>query len=76
MLDNFPSFYLRIVGQTRSEGDPEANRLLAETRAKSVGEFLQKDGFSISRMRTEAAPSAAKSGSAQSVRFEVGQIPF
>ena len=76
MLDNFPSFYLRIVGQTRSEGDPEANRRLAETRAKSVGEFLQKDGFSISRMRTEAAPSAAKSGSAQSVRFEVGQIPF
>ena len=76
MLDNFPSFYLRIVGQTRSEGDPEANRRLAETRAKSVGEFLQKDGFSISRMRTESAPSAAKSGSAQSVRFEVGQIPF
>ena len=76
MLDNFPSFYLRIVGQTRSEGDPEANRRLAETRAKSVGEFLQKDGFSISRMRTGAAPSAAKSGSAQSVRFEVGQIPF
>jgi outer membrane protein OmpA-like peptidoglycan-associated protein len=76
MLDNFPSFYLRIVGQTRSQGDAEANRRLAEIRAKSVGEFLQNDGVSRSRMRTEAAPSASKSGSAQSVRFEVGQVPF
>ena len=76
MLDNFPTFYLRIVGQTRSEGDAEANRHLAEARAKSVGEFLQNEGVSRSRMRTEAAPSASKSGSAQSVRFEVGQVPF
>ena len=76
MLDNFPSFYLRIVGQTRSEGDAEENRRLAENRAKSVGEFLQKDGVSRSRMRTEAAPSTSNSGSAQSVRFEVGQVPF
>ena len=76
MLDNFPSFYLRIVGQTRSEGDPEANRRLAETRAKSVGDFLRNDGVSASRIRTEAAPSASKSGAAQSVRFQVGQVPF
>ena len=58
------------------EGDADENRRLAEIRAKSVGEFLQKDGVSRSRMRTEAAPSTSKSGSAQSVRFEVGQVPF
>lgn len=76
MLENFPSFYLRVVGQSRAVGDPEANKRLAESRAKSVGDFLQNEGVSAERMRTEAAPAASTSGTAQSVRFEVGQVPF
>ena len=76
MLDNFPSFYLRIVGQARAVGDPEANKRLAESRAQSVGEFLIKEGVSPERMRTEAASAGSTAGTAQSVRFEVGQVPF
>ena len=76
MLENFPSFYLRIVGQARVEGDPEENKRLAESRAKSVGDFLAKEGVPVERMRTEAVPTASTAGSAQSVRFEVGQLPF
>ncbi|MBO61482.1 MAG: hypothetical protein CMO63_05880 [Verrucomicrobiales bacterium] len=76
MLENFPSFYLRVVGQSRAVGDPEANRRLAESRAKSVGDFLQGEGVPAERMRTEAAPATSTAGTAQSVRFEVGQVPF
>ena len=76
MLDNFPSFYLRIVGQARAVGDPEANKRLAESRAQSVGEFLIKEGVPTERMRTEAASAGSTAGTAQSVRFEVGQVPF
>ena len=76
MLDNFPSFYLRIVGQARAVGDPEANKRLAESRAQSVGEFLIKEGVPPERMRTEAASAGSTAGTAQSVRFEVGQVPF
>ena len=52
MLDNFPSFYLRVVGQARAVGDPDANKRLAESRAQSVGDFLVKEGVSAERMRT------------------------
>ena len=76
MLDNFPSFYLRVVGQARAVGDPDANKRLAESRAQSVGDFLVKEGVSAERMRTEAAPASSTAGTAQSVRFEVGQVPF
>ena len=76
MLDNFPSFYLRIVGQARAVGDPEANKRLAESRAQSVGEFLIKEGVPTERMRSEAASAGSTAGTAQSVRFEVGQVPF
>ena len=76
MLDNFPSFYLRVVGQARAVGDPEANKRLAESRAQSVGDFLVNEGVSAERMRTEAAPASSTAGTAQSVRFEVRQVPF
>ena len=76
MLENFPSFYLRIVGQARAVGDPEANKRLAESRAKSVGDYLGREGVPLERMRTEAALAESKAGTAQSVRFEVGQVPF
>ena len=76
MLDSFPSFYLRVVGQARAVGDPEANRRLARSRAESVVSFLNTEGVNADRIRTEAAPAASRSGSAQSVRFELGQVPY
>ena len=76
MLDSFPSFYLRVVGQARAVGDPEANRRLARSRAESVVSFLKGEGVNTDRVRTESASAASRAGSAQSVRFELGQVPY
>ena len=75
-LSNFPEFYLRIIGQTRAEGDAEANQRLAEARAAAVAQQLAQDGIGQERIRTEAAPSGDRDVTAQSVRFVVGQLPY
>ncbi|MCS1408672.1 MAG: putative lipoprotein YiaD [Verrucomicrobia subdivision 3 bacterium] len=75
-LKTFPEFYLRIIGQTRAEGDANANRRLAEQRAGAVAQCLMNDGIGSQRIRTEAMPSQARAGAAQSVRFIVGQLPY
>ena len=76
MLDSFPTFYLRVIGQARAVGDPEANRRLARSRAESVVTFLKGEGVGANRIRTDAAPAGSRAGSAQSVRFELGQVPY
>lgn len=75
-LESFPRFYLRILGQTRAEGDPEANRLLAQGRAEAVRAHLQAQGLKAERMRVEAAPASSAGGEGQSVVFVVGQFPY
>ncbi len=75
-LKTFPHFYLRIIGQTRAEGDREANRVLAQERARAAAGFLIGEGVPEERIRTEAQPSGDRSGAAQSVRFVVGQLPY
>jgi hypothetical protein len=76
MLDSFPTFYLRVIGQARAVGDPEANRRLARSRAESVVTFLKGEGVGTNRIRTESASAGSRAGSAQSVRFELGQVPY
>ena len=75
-LKTFPEFYLRLIGQTRAEGDPDANRRLASQRADAVAELLLAAGIGRQRIRTEAAPSVDLGGEAQSVRFVLGQLPY
>ena len=75
-LKSFPEFYVRLIGQTRSEGDTDANRRLAEQRATAVSEQLIAAGIGSQRIRTEATPSIDRAGAAQSVRFVVGQLPY
>jgi outer membrane protein OmpA-like peptidoglycan-associated protein/ABC-type nitrate/sulfonate/bicarbonate transport system substrate-binding protein len=75
-LRSYPQFYLRVVGQTRAEGDPEANRQLAQARAEAAAQALTASGINADRVRTEAVPSASASGEAQSVTFIVGQLPY
>jgi len=75
-LQSFPQFYLRVVGHARAEGDPEANRQLAQSRAEAAAQFLVAQGINGNRIRTEAAPSTLKSGEAQAVSFVVGQVPY
>jgi outer membrane protein OmpA-like peptidoglycan-associated protein/ABC-type nitrate/sulfonate/bicarbonate transport system substrate-binding protein len=75
-LRTFPRFYLRVIGHARAEGDPEANRLLAQSRAEAAANYLISQGVSQPRLRTETAPTAVTGGEAQAVSFAVGQRPY
>ena len=75
-LKAFPQFYLRVVGQARAEGDPDANRQLAQARAEAAAQFLTAQGLNPNRIKTDAAVSAESSGEAQAVSFLVGQAPY
>jgi outer membrane protein OmpA-like peptidoglycan-associated protein len=75
-LGTFPRFYLRLIGQTRTEGDPEANRVLARSRAEAAANYLISQGVSSNRLRTETAPSAVAGGEGQAVSFAVGQRAY
>lgn len=75
-LQSYPQFYLRVIGQARADGDPEANRQLAQARAEAVAQALGAQGLGAARYRTEAAPSNVAAGEAQAVSFVVGQLPY
>jgi ABC-type nitrate/sulfonate/bicarbonate transport system substrate-binding protein len=75
-LESYPQFYLRVIGHARAEGDPEANRQLAQTRAEAAAQYLVGQGVSASRIKTEAAPIQVQGGEAQAVSFVVGQVPY
>ena len=75
-LQSFPNFYLEVTGQTRAEGNADANKQLAKARAEAVASLLEKNGISDWRIRTKAAPSGNHNGQFQSVIFSVGQQPY
>lgn len=75
-LESFPEFYVRIIGQTRAEGDAEANRRLAQARAEAVAQSLRAHGINPDRLRTQADPSTVAGGEGQTVLFVVGQLPY
>ena len=75
-LQSYPQYYLRVVGHTRAEGDPEANRQLAQSRAEAAAQYLVNQGINAVRIRTEAAPTRVEGGEAQAVSFVVGQVPY
>lgn len=75
-LQSLPQFYLRVVGHARAEGDPEANRQLAQARADAAAQYLISQGLSAPRLRTEADPGSVAGGEAQAVSFVVGQVPY
>jgi outer membrane protein OmpA-like peptidoglycan-associated protein len=75
-LQSYPRFYVRVIGHARAEGDAEANRQLAQSRAEAAAQGLISQGVSASRLRTEAAPATVAGGEAQAVTFVVGQLPY
>ncbi len=78
-LDSFPQWYLKVVGHTRREGDPEANRILAQQRAEVVAAFLMSKGINPHRMKFVASdrpPENAVGGKAQSVTFVLLEKPY
>lgn len=75
-VNSWPSYYVRVVGNSRPEGDPEANRLLAESRARAVLEHLVSRGVAANRLRAEVAPGGDASEGRSEVSFVFGQVPY
>jgi outer membrane protein OmpA-like peptidoglycan-associated protein len=76
-LKSMPLYYLYVVGHARAEGDAQANRTLAESRAQSVADYLVRDlSISKNRIRTLAAKPSSQSSDEQSVTFQLGQRPY
>ncbi len=78
-LDSFPQWYLHVVGHTRREGDPEANRKLAQQRADTVAGFLTSRGINPHRIKAIASnwpPNNTDGGAAQSVTFVLLEKPY
>lgn len=75
-LQAFPRFYVRVIGHARAEGDPEANRALAQARAEAAAQHLIRHGVLPERIRAETALPAAGGAEAQAVSFFVGQMPY
>lgn len=77
-LKSFPHYYLRVVGHTRQEGDPAANRLLAAQRASAVAQFLINLGIAKHRIRDIASNRMweMQGAEAQSVTFELLGKPY
>jgi hypothetical protein len=71
-LAAWPQYYLLIRGNASLEGDLEANKALAEARAKAAAEYLTGKGVSEHRVR---AVGAEPSGTT-SVSFVLGQTPY
>ena len=75
-IEAWPLYYLTIVGQTRQQGDSEANRQLSVARSTAVFDALIELGVPRASMRTQARQGSNNSGAAQSVVFEVGQPSY
>jgi flagellar motor protein MotB len=78
-LESLPQYYLMVVGHTRQEGDPDANRRLAQQRADAVAQFLTDKGIPQHRIKAVASnqpPKDASGGAAQSVTFALLEKPY
>lgn len=75
-LVSFPNCYIKIVGNARAEGDPEANLKLAADRADEVFSYLKGKGVDKKRMKATGATPSDRGGDSQSVSFILGQLPY
>jgi hypothetical protein len=76
-LKSMPGYYLTVIGHARAEGDPEANKQLALERATMASEYLVlRLGVSRSRVKAISTDPSRSDGSAQSVTFQLGQLPY
>ncbi|MFT5129526.1 MAG: outer membrane protein OmpA-like peptidoglycan-associated protein [Rhodothermales bacterium] len=72
-LNSWSKYYIKIIGNARSEGDSEANQALAKARAESVRKVLIGKGVQSSRMRAETGELTG--AAAQSVTFVLLENP-
>ncbi len=72
-IQSWPTYYLRVVGHARAEGDQEANLLLAGERSVAVREYLISQGVSENRLRAQAASELSRDAE---VSFVLGHNPY
>jgi outer membrane protein OmpA-like peptidoglycan-associated protein len=72
----WPTVYVTIQGNARADGDMDANRALARSRADAVLRQLVAAGVDANRLRANAATPTAVTGEAQTVVFRLGQEPW
>lgn len=71
-LQSWPAYYVKVVGNSGSIGDQQANRKLASERAQAAVDYLQSNGVPVSRMRAVSGKSLGE----MSVTFVFGQLPY
>lgn len=71
-LKKWPHYYLIVKGNSSSQGDAEANRQLAETRANATKEWLVSHGVSTNRIRSEST----KPNGSTTVSFVLEELPY
>ncbi len=72
-FNSLPTYYMRVVGNARKEGDAEANARLAEERAQTVRQYLVDRGVDSNRLKAVVGDS---SGDQAEVSFVLGQKPY
>ncbi|KPJ86119.1 hypothetical protein AMJ57_00525 [Parcubacteria bacterium SG8_24] len=75
-LESWPNSYLKVIGHARAEGDPQANRELAKSRAEAAVRHLTSRGVPTTRLRAEVADPSGNGGGSQSVSFILGNLPY
>lgn len=71
-LASWHSYYVKVVGNAGSVGDPEVNRKLATQRAESAVEYLQAKGVPAQRLKAVTGGGTGE----MSVNFVFGQLPY
>ncbi len=71
-IRTWPQYYLRIRGDASRKGDLEANRKLAENRAKAAADYLIQQGIDRNRIRAEATDPTGDTH----VSFVLGEAPY
>ncbi len=71
-LKSWPQYYLMIRGNASTKGNVEANRKLANERAATALEFLQRAGVDANRLRATSGELTGET----SVQFVFGQTPY
>ncbi len=71
-LNTWPQYYVLIKGDATRRGNVEANRQLAEQRAKAAADYLVQRGIHQSRVHAVAVEPTGEA----SVSFVLGEAPY
>lgn len=71
-LKSWPQYYLIVRGNCSKEGDIEANKLLASSRAQATVDWLVAHGIDRNRVKADVS----EPNGSTTVAFIVGQLPY